>query len=105
MLPFRQASPIGPGARFCHLSRGGPALFILIGGNGTSIAWAPTFAEQFQIENALEIGIAAATFGMVLASASGGPIAQFLLRQVHEPCLDGEAAIWMASNFMHETGR
>ena len=58
----------------------------LIGGHGTTIAWAPTFAENFQIESALEIGIAAATFGLVLASASGGPIAQFLIRRFQIPC-------------------
>ena len=57
----------------------------LIGGHGTTIAWAPTFQEQFQIENAMEIGIAAATFGLVLASASGGPIAQFLIRRFKVP--------------------
>ena len=120
---------VGMNARFRDLSRGGPALFILlgltigfmtlqnvlgvamagllglhpatgllvgtvslIGGHGTTIAWAPTFAEQFQIENAMEIGIAAATFGLVLASASGGPIAQFLLRRFQVPCPDGQDA-------------
>ena len=120
---------VGMNARFRDLSRGGPALFILlgltigfmtlqnvlgvamagllglhpatgllvgtvslIGGHGTTIAWAPTFAEQFQIENAMEIGIAAATFGLVLASASGGPIAQFLLRRFQVPCPDAHDA-------------
>ena len=120
---------VGMSARFRDLSRGGPALFILlgltigfmtlqnllgvamagllglhpatgllvgtvslIGGHGTTIAWAPTFAEQFQIENAMEIGIAAATFGLVLASASGGPIAQFLLRRFHVPCPEGNGS-------------
>ena len=58
----------------------------LIGGHGTTIAWAPTFAENFQIDSALEIGIAAATFGLVLASASGGPIAQFLIRRFQIAC-------------------
>ena len=120
---------VGMNARFRDLSRGGPALFILlgltigfmtlqnvlgvamagllglhpatgllvgtvslIGGHGTTIAWAPTFAEQFQIENAMEVGIAAATFGLVLASASGGPIAQFLLRRFQVPCPDAHDA-------------
>ena len=120
---------VGMSARFRDLSRGGPALFILlgltigfmtlqnllgvamagllglhpatgllvgtvslIGGHGTTIAWAPTFAEQFQIKNAMEIGIAAATFGLVLASASGGPIAQFLLRRFHVPCPEGNGS-------------
>ena len=129
---------VGMSARFRDLSRGGPALFILlgltiafmtlqnllgvamaallglhpatgllvgtvslIGGHGTTIAWAPTFAEQFQIENAMEIGIAAATFGLVLASASGGPIAQFLLRRFHIPCPEGDATTQQGSNASH----
>ena len=129
---------VGMSARFRDLSRGGPALFILlgltiafmtlqnllgiamagllglhpatglllgtvslIGGHGTTIAWAPTFAEQFQIENAMEIGIAAATFGLVLASASGGPIAQFLLRRFHVPCPERDATTQQASNASH----
>jgi ESS family glutamate:Na+ symporter len=53
----------------------------LIGGHGTTIAWAPQFATEHGVANALEIGIAAATFGLILASASGGPIARFLIRR------------------------
>ena len=51
----------------------------LIGGHGTAIAWAPIFAERYGIENAMEIGIACATFGLVLASTMGGPIAKYLI--------------------------
>ena len=51
----------------------------LIGGHGTTIAWAPTIAEQYDIANAMEIGIASATFGLILASLMGGPIARFLI--------------------------
>ena len=50
----------------------------LIGGHGTAIAWAPDIAEG-GISNALEIGVAAATLGLVIASLVGGPIAKFLL--------------------------
>lgn len=52
----------------------------LLGGHGTTIAWAPRFVEQHGIANALEIGIACATFGLVLASLMGGPIARILIR-------------------------
>ena len=38
----------------------------LSGGHGTAIAWSPIFKEQYGIENAIEIGIACATFGLVL---------------------------------------
>jgi ESS family glutamate:Na+ symporter len=51
----------------------------LIGGHGTAIAWAPRIAEEYGISNAIEIGIACATFGLILASLMGGPIAKFLI--------------------------
>jgi ESS family glutamate:Na+ symporter len=53
----------------------------LIGGHGTAIAWAPEFVERFGIHNAMEIGIACATFGLILASLMGGPIASFLIKK------------------------
>lgn len=53
----------------------------LIGGHGTAIAWAPQIAEQHGIANAMEIGIACATFGLILASLMGGPIAKFLIQR------------------------
>lgn len=51
----------------------------LIGGHGTAIAWAPKVAQQYGISNAMEIGIACATFGLILASLMGGPIGKFLI--------------------------
>lgn len=51
----------------------------LIGGHGTTIAWAPIFADNHGITNASEIGIACATFGLVLSSLMGGPIARILI--------------------------
>jgi glutamate:Na+ symporter, ESS family len=53
----------------------------LIGGHGTTIAWAPNIAETYSIPNAMEIGIASATFGLILASVMGGPIAKFLIKR------------------------
>lgn len=53
----------------------------LIGGHGTAIAWAPQLAEDFGVQNAMEIGIACATFGLILASLMGGPIAKFLVNR------------------------
>ncbi len=52
----------------------------LIGGHGTSIAWAPRF-EELGISGASEIGIASATFGLILASLMGGPLAKFLIQR------------------------
>ena len=53
----------------------------LIGGHGTTIAWAPIIAERFGLSNALEVGIATATLGLVVASLVGGPIAGYLIRR------------------------
>jgi len=50
----------------------------LSGGHGTAIAWSPIFIEKFGIENAMEIGIACATFGLVLGGIAGGPIFNYL---------------------------
>ena len=52
----------------------------LIGGHGTTIAWAPEVAA-LGIENALEIGVASATIGLILASLIGGPIAHTLINK------------------------
>jgi ESS family glutamate:Na+ symporter len=57
----------------------------LVGGHGTAIAWAPRFAEQQGITNALEIGTACATFGLVLSALMGGPIARWLIRRHQLP--------------------
>jgi len=51
----------------------------LIGGHGTAIAWAPTVESEYGVAGAMEIGVASATLGLVLASLIGGPIAKYLL--------------------------
>jgi ESS family glutamate:Na+ symporter len=51
----------------------------LIGGHGTTIAWAPIFASEHGVPNALEIGVACATIGLILAALMGGPIAKYLI--------------------------
>ncbi len=53
----------------------------LIGGHGTTIAWAPIITSRFGLTNALEIGIASATLGLVIASLIGGPIARYLIKR------------------------
>ncbi len=64
----------------------------LSGGHGTAIAWAPTFVEQYGIGNALEIGIACATFGLILGGLAGGPIAKFLITRYDLKSTDEDAA-------------
>jgi ESS family glutamate:Na+ symporter len=51
----------------------------LIGGHGTAIAWGPTIVAETGFAAANEIGIAAATLGLVCAALIGGPIAKFLI--------------------------
>ncbi len=51
------------------------------GGHGTTIAWVPTFMNDFGISNAMEMGIACATIGLVLGGFIGGPIAKFLIKK------------------------
>jgi len=51
----------------------------LIGGHGTTIAWAPLIETRFGLPNAMEIGVAAATLGLVIASLVGGPVAGLLI--------------------------
>ncbi|WP_419812361.1 sodium/glutamate symporter [Bacterioplanoides sp.] len=53
----------------------------LSGGHGTAIAWAPTFAQDYGINNAMTIGLACATFGLVLGGIIGGPISEFLIKR------------------------
>lgn len=53
----------------------------LTGGMGTTLAWAPIFVEKHGITNALEIGIAANTLGLISACVIGGPIAAYLIKR------------------------
>lgn len=62
----------------------------LIGGHGTAIAWAPKIADSHGITNAMEIGISCATFGLILASLMGGPIAKFLIKKHNLQCTSDE---------------
>lgn len=65
----------------------------LIGGHGTAIAWAPEIAENYGVSNALELGVASATLGLVLASMLGGPIAQRLIARHHLSGSPSEAPV------------
>ncbi|MEH6451908.1 MAG: sodium/glutamate symporter [Psychromonas sp.] len=52
----------------------------LIGGVGTTMAWAPIY-EEMGIQGAAEIGIASNTIGLILACVMGGPIANYLINR------------------------
>ncbi len=51
----------------------------LIGGHGTAIAWGPQIEEISGFGAAPEMGVAAATLGLILAALLGGPIAKRLI--------------------------
>jgi len=65
----------------------------LTGGIGTTLAWAPIFIERLGITNAMELGVAGNTIGLIAACMIGGPVAAFLIKRhriiaTHEADLD-----------------
>ncbi len=75
----------------------------LIGGHGTAIAWAPDFAAQ-NVDGALELGVSAATLGLVVASLIGGPIAKFLIQRHQLSGQQGRSVVGIAyENEDHES--
>jgi ESS family glutamate:Na+ symporter len=66
----------------------------LSGGHGTAIAWAPTFAQSYNMPFAMEVGLACATFGLIFGGLAGGPIARFLMwRHKLSPAEEGDLTI------------
>ena len=53
----------------------------LVGGHGTTVAWAPLIATEHDFPAAMETGIAAATLGLIIACVLGGPIAKYLIKK------------------------
>ncbi|GHC20689.1 sodium/glutamate symporter [Kushneria pakistanensis] len=51
------------------------------GGHGTGAAWAEVFTNNYGVESAMALAMAAATFGLVFGSLIGGPTASFLIRR------------------------
>lgn len=65
----------------------------LTGGIGTTLAWAPVFREHLGISNAMELGVASNTVGLIAACMISGPVAAFLMKRhgiagTHDPELD-----------------
>ena len=61
----------------------------LSGGHGTGAAWAGKFTDERNVRGAVELAVAAATYGLVAGGVIGGPLAGWLIRR-HQ--LHGEAA-------------
>jgi ESS family glutamate:Na+ symporter len=76
----------------------------LTGGLGTTIAWGPTFIDELGITNAVEIGVAASTLGLIAACIVGGPIATFLIQRHNiETSHDDDLDVGQPNDDHHQT--
>ncbi|HKN04190.1 MAG TPA: sodium/glutamate symporter [Buttiauxella sp.] len=57
----------------------------LSGGHGTGAAWSKLFSERYGFQNATEVAMACATFGLVLGGLIGGPVARYLVKHSSTP--------------------
>ena len=64
----------------------------LIGGHGTAAAYAASFSEVRNLQGALELGMAAATAGLVLGSLLAGPVAERIMRRSGRSATNGSPA-------------
>jgi ESS family glutamate:Na+ symporter len=76
----------------------------LTGGVGTALAWAPTFVDELGIHNALELGVAANTVGLISACVVGGPIARYLITR-NNLVTSGDSALDVGVRRNDETAR
>jgi glutamate:Na+ symporter, ESS family len=53
----------------------------LSGGHGTGAAWAGKFFEERNVQGAVELAVASATYGLVAGGVIGGPLAGWLIRR------------------------
>ena len=53
----------------------------LIGGHGTAGAWGAVLEHEHGVKGAITLGIACATFGLVIGGLVGGPLAKWLIRR------------------------
>jgi len=52
----------------------------LSGGHGTAAAWGTKFVAERNLHGAIELGVAAATYGLVLGGLLGGPLASWMMK-------------------------
>ena len=57
----------------------------LSGGHGTAAAWSDVFSDRHGLALADEVGMACATFGLILGGLIGGPLANALVKRVTLP--------------------
>jgi ESS family glutamate:Na+ symporter len=56
----------------------------LIGGHGTAGGWGPML-EDMGVQGATALGMACATFGLIIGGITGGPVAQYLIKNLKTP--------------------
>lgn len=56
----------------------------LTGGHGTAAAWGEVLEQQYNVAGATTIGLALATFGLVIGGIIGGPVARRLLKKLKQ---------------------
>lgn len=64
----------------------------LSGGHGTGAAWGKVFSERYGFDNATEVAMACATFGLILGGLIGGPVARLLVKNTKAPGLGADDA-------------
>ena len=64
----------------------------LVGGHGTAGAWGSVLESQYGLTGATTLGIACATFGLVIGGLLGGPLAKRLItrNQLAQPLTESE---------------
>ena len=73
----------------------------LVGGHGTAGAWGSVLEQQYNVTGATTLGMACATFGLVIGGVLGGPLAKRLVmrhklakaRSLAEQTQDGHAPV------------
>lgn len=77
----------------------------LVGGPGTAGAFGPLF-EQNGVEGAATVAMAAATFGLIFGSLTGGPIAKRLIEKhnLHKQGKEDEAALTLVEKVRNLDG-
>ena len=53
----------------------------LVGGHGTAGAWGPVLENEHGVQGAMTLGMACATFGLVIGGLIGGPLAKWLIKR------------------------
>lgn len=53
----------------------------LTGGHGTAGAWGQVLETEHGIQGAIVLGMASATFGLIIGGVIGGPVAKFLIKR------------------------